>query len=141
MAYIVKAEGANAFELTQETVESMKFVTDIPKDSDARAKDTGATARITGKIRTAVDGDLTDSTLKASKWSLVPAESADAYQKVTFTSIAAGQVVRSVVYPQAFVIGYKEHYDDATGVGKFTLVVRQKKDHLDQIQVDGGFAI
>jgi hypothetical protein len=45
-----------------------------------------------------------------------------------------------VTYPQAFAIGYKESYDDVTGVGEFTLVARQKKDHLDQIQVEGGFA-
>ncbi len=140
MGYIVKAEGTNAFELTQETVETIRFVTDIPKDSNARAKDTGATVIVTGKIRTAADGDLADSTLKAAKWSLVPAESADAYQKVTVTTIAAGQVVRQVTYPDAFIIDYGEKYDDETGVGRFTLTVRQKKDKLDQIQVEGGFA-
>jgi hypothetical protein len=115
MAYIVKAEGTNAFELTQETVETVKFVTDIPKDSNARARDTGATIVVTGKIRTAADGDLADSTLKAAKWSLIPAESADAYQKVTVTTIAAGQVVRQVTYPDAFVIDYSEKYGDDTG--------------------------
>ncbi|RFZ79600.1 membrane-associated protease 1 [Lacrimispora amygdalina] len=140
MAYIVKVEGRNAFELTQETVETVKFVTDIPKDSNARARDTGATIIVTGKIRTAADGDLADSTLKAAKWSLIPAESADAYQKVTVTTIAAGQVVRQITYPDAFVIDYKENFKDVAGVGQFTLTVRQKKDKLDQIQVEGGFA-
>ncbi|MDR1192861.1 MAG: membrane-associated protease 1, partial [Peptococcaceae bacterium] len=67
---------------------------------------------------------MTDSTLKAAKWALVPAESADAYQKLTVTAIAAGQIVRQVTYPQAFAIGYKESYDDVTGVGEFTLVAR-----------------
>lgn len=140
MAYTVKASGTNSFELTPETVESVKFVTDIPVDSNARAKDTGATITITGKIRTAADGDLADSTLKVAKWSLVPAEKADAYQKIVVVSIAAGQVVREITYPDAFVISYKEHYDDETGIGTFTLVLRQKKDKLDQIQVAGGYA-
>lgn len=140
MAYKVKAEGSNSFDLTQETVETVKFVTNIPLDSNARAKDTGATFVITGKIRTAADGDLVDSTLKAAKWSLVPAESADAYQKVTVTTIAAGQIVREIIYPNAFVIDYAEHFDDETGLGTFTLTLRQKKDKLDQIQVAGGYA-
>lgn len=140
MAYKVKAEGANAFELTQETVETVDFTTNIPLDSNARAKDTGATIVITGKIRTAADGDLTDSTLKAAKWSLVPAERAEAYQKVTVTAIAAGQIVREITYPDAFVIAYSEHFDDETGVGTFTLILRQKKDKLDQIKVAGGYA-
>lgn len=140
MAYTVKAEGSNAFELTQETVETVKFVTNIPLDSDARAKDTGATISITGKIRTAADGDLTDSTLKAAKWSHVPAESANAYQKVTIKTIAAGQIVREITYPDAFVIDYAEHYDDSTGIGTFSMTLRQKKDKLDQIQVAGGYA-
>lgn len=140
MAYIVKAEGTNAFELTQETVETVKFVVDIPKDSNARAKDTGATITVTGKIRTAADGDLTDSTLTAAKWSLIAAERADAYQKVTVTSIAAGQIVRQVTYPDAFVIDYAEHFDDITGIGTFTLTLRQKKDKLDQVQIEGGYA-
>ncbi len=140
MAYTVKAEGANAFELTQETVQSVKITTDIPLDSNARAKDTGATITVKGKIRTAADGDLTDSTLKAAKWSLVPAEYSEAYQKLTITTISAGQVVRQIVYPDAFVIDYTEHYDDITGIGTFTLVYRQKKDKLDMISIEGGFA-
>ena len=140
MAYIVKAEGSNAFELTQETVQAVKITTDIPQDSNARAKDTGATITVKGKIRTAADGDLTDSTLKAAKWSLVPAEYSEAYQKITVTTVAAGQVVRQVTYPDAFVIDYTEHYDDNTGIGIFTLVCRQKKDKLDMISIEGGFA-
>ena len=41
-----------------------RMTTDIPLDSNARAKDVGATMVVTGKILAALDGDVTDSTRK-----------------------------------------------------------------------------
>jgi len=41
--------------------------------------------------------------------------------------------------PTAFVVDYNENYDDVEGVGTFTLVVRQKKDKIGTITVNGGY--
>lgn len=38
MAFIVKVEGAESFEIAKECVRSVKMTTDIPLDSNARQK-------------------------------------------------------------------------------------------------------
>lgn len=140
MAFVVKVEGAEAFEISKECVKSVKMTTDIPQDSNARTKDVGATMVITGKILTAVGGDPFDSTRKMALWSVVPAERADCYRKVTIEYIAAGIMERKYCFPNAFVVDYKEDYGDEAGIGTFTLVIKQKKDKFNVISVEGGYS-
>lgn len=140
MAYTLKAEGSNSFGLTDETVETLKFENTSPDDSNARARDTYQTISTTGRIRSAADGDLKDSTIAAAKWSLVPAIQPAAYQKVTATAVAAGQTTRKYEFSQAFVVSYSEKFTDQSGVGSFAMTLRQKKDQLDQVKVSGGYA-
>lgn len=82
---------------------------------------------IKGKILTAVDGDPFDSTRKMGTWSLVPAEKADCYRKVTVEVISADQIIRKITYPNAFVVDYKETFGDTEGIGTFELVVKTKE--------------
>jgi hypothetical protein len=140
MAYTLKAEGANAFGLTEETVEALKFENTSPDDSNARARDTYQTITASGRIRSAADGDLKDSTITAAKWALVPAALPTAYQKITATAVAAGQTTRKYEFSQGFVVNYAEKFTDQAGVGTFTIKIRQKKDQLDQVKVSGGYA-
>lgn len=140
MGFKVKIEGAETIDLSIESVETVKFSTDTPKDTNARSKDVGSTMVISGKILTAVDGDPFDSTRKMGTWSLVPAEKADCYRKVTVEVISADQVIRKITYPNAFVVDYKEHYGDTEGIGTFELVVRQKKDKLANVTIEGGYS-
>ena len=140
MAYKLKAEGANAFDLTEETVETLEFENTSSDSSDARARDTYQTIRVTGRVRSAADGDLKDSTLAAAKWALVPAALQTAYQKITAEAVAAGQTTRKYEFTQGFVVSYTEEFTDQSGVGKFALAIRQKKDQLDQVKVSGGYA-
>ena len=93
------------------------------------------------KILTAVDGDPFDSTRQLGLWALVPAENADCYRKVTIEVIASSQMIRKYTYPNAFVVDYREDYGDLEGVGTFTLIMKQKKDKMAQISVDGGYSI
>ena len=120
--------------------EKCKDATDIPQDSNARTKDVGATMVIKGKILTAVDGDPFDSTRKLALWSVVPAERADCYRKVTVEYVAAGIMERKYCFPNAFVIDYKEDYGDAEGTGTFTLMIKQKKDKISTVTVEGGYS-
>ena len=140
MGFKVKIEGAETIDLSIESVEKISFSTDTPKDTNARSKDVGSTMVISGKILTAVDGDPFDSTRKMGTWSLVPAEKADCYRKVTVEVISADQVIRKITYPNAFVVDYKEHYGDTEGIGTFELVVRQKKDKLANVTIEGGYS-
>jgi hypothetical protein len=140
MGFRVKIEGAETIDLSIESVETVKLTTDTPEDSNARSKDVGSTMVISGKILTAVDGDPFDSTRKMGTWSLVPAEKADCYRKVTVEVISADQIIRKITYPNAFVVDYKETFGDTEGIGTFELVVRQKKDKLSTVTIEGGYS-
>lgn len=141
MGFRLKVEGGAAIELKEESITSVKFRTDIPQDSNARSTDLGSTVEIKGKILTAVDGEPFDATKEIGKWALVPAEKADCYRKATIEVIAASQEVRKYTYPNAFVVDYRENYGDVEGVGTFILVIKQKKDKMANIAVEGGYAV
>lgn len=138
--YDLKAEGAFAFALSEETVERFESKIDIPKNTDGRAVDTAATMTVTGKIRSAGDGGVADSTIQAAQWANNMDDS-KAYQNATATATAAGQVLRRTTLPNAFVVGYSESFNVSSGVGSFELKVRQKKDLLEGYQVEGGFGL
>ena len=140
MGFTLKVEGPSTINLGTISITGVKFKTDIPLDSNARSTDLGSTVEISGKILTAVDGDPFDSTRQLGLWSLVPAEKSDCYRKVTVEVIAASQVVRKYTYPNAFVVDYKENYGDTEGVGTFRLIIKQKKDKMAQIAVEGGYS-
>lgn len=140
MGFTLKVDGPSTIELGTTSIMGVKFRTDIPVDSNARSTDMGSTVEITGKILTAVDGDPFDSTKQLGLWALVPAEKSDCYRNVTIEVIAASQVVRKYTYPNAFVVDYKENYGDLEGVGTFTLIIKQKKDKMSQVTVEGGYS-
>lgn len=139
MAFRIKIEGQEPFDIPPECTKSVKFTTEIPLDSNARTKDVGTGLIIKGKILAATDGDVDDSTRKMALWSVVPAEVADCYRKVTIELTAAGVIERKYHFPNAFVIDYKEEYGDTNGTGTFTLVLRQKKDKIANVTVEGGY--
>ena len=139
MSYKVTVEGAESFEIAKECVRKVKFTTDIPLDSNARTKDVGCALEISGKILVATDGDPFDSTRQLALWSMVPAESAAAYRQVTVEIVEAGVVERKYTFPRAFVIDYKEDFGNTDGTGVFSIVIKQKKDKLELVTVDGGY--
>jgi hypothetical protein len=140
MGFKVKIEGAETIDLDIISVENVHYKTDTPDDSNARSKDVGVTMVIQGKILTAVDGEAFDATKKMGTWSLVPAEKADCYRKVTVEVISADQIIRKITFPNAFVVDYKENFGDTEGVGTFELAVRQKKDKLSAVTIEGGYS-
>ena len=142
MGFTLKVEGNTTIELGTTSITGVKVSTDIPQDSNARSTDLGSTITVTGKILTAVDGDPFDATRQLGLWALVPAENSDCYRKVTVEVIAASQVVRKYSYPNAFVVDYKEDYGDVeNGAGTFRLLIKQKKDKMAQVSVEGGYSI
>ncbi|MWC31329.1 membrane-associated protease 1 [Paenibacillus sp. MMS18-CY102] len=141
MGFKLRVEGAEVIELGLDNIKTVKYDTDTPDDSNARSTDVGATLRISGKIITSTDGDSADDTRKLALWSLVPAEKADCYRKVTLEVIAADQVVRKISFPNAFVVDYTESFGDTEGVGEFSLYIKQKKDKTEFAKIDGGYPV
>lgn len=136
MGFIVKVGGTS---LGVETVQTVDFEVDTPKDSNAKTTDMGVTMTITGKVLTILD-DGTEETVDLALWSMVPAEKSDCYRTVTVDVVSAGQVVRNYELKNAFVVEYDEVYGDTEGVGTFKLVVRQKKDKLKDVTINGGYS-
>ena len=66
---------------------------------------------------------------------------AASYRKVTAEYVAAGIMERKYCFPNAFVVDYKEDYGDEEGIGTFTLVIKQKKDKISTVTVEGGYAV
>lgn len=132
--------GAEAFEVAKECIKSVQFTTDIPMDSNARTADVGTTMIVEGKILTAVDGDPFDSTRQLALWSAVPAEDSKCYRNVTVENIRGGVVERKYTFPNAFVVDYVESFGDTEGVGTFTLKIKQKKDKIEKVLIEGGYA-
>lgn len=139
MSLKVNVDGAESFEVSQECVQKVKFQTEIPLDSNARTKDVGCSLEISGKILVATDGDPFDSTRQLGLWSMVPAEEAAAYRQVTVEIVEAGLVERKYTFPRAFVVDYNENYGNSDGVGTFKIVIKQKKDKLNLVTVEGGY--
>lgn len=140
MGLRLKIEGNETIQLDETIVTGVEYGADIPKDSNARSTDLGATIKITGKILAAVGGEAADDTMKMAKWALIPAENADCYRRLEIDVVNASQVVRQINMPNAFVINYEEDFADETGVGVFTLLVKQKKDKMVNLAFEGGFA-
>ena len=126
--------------LGQNNITTVKFVSDTPNDSDARASDLGVTLEIKGKIITPINGEEADDTRKMAIWSLVPAESSDAYRSLELEVISGSVVVRKIDLPNAFILDYEEDYNSEGGVGEFRAVIKQKKEKLEKATVEGGYA-
>jgi len=140
MGLRVKIEGSETINLMETSITGIKFGADIPHDSNARSTDLGSTVLVEGKILTAVGGEAADDTGKIAKWSLVPAENSDCYRKAEITVVSASQIVRQVTIPNAFVVGYEEDFSDETGTGTFKLLMKQKKDKMANLKIEGGFS-
>ncbi|MGM0501356.1 MAG: membrane-associated protease 1 [Bacillota bacterium] len=140
MGFRLLIEGeSDTINLGMESIDNVTYRSDTPNDSNARATDLSTELVISGKILAAVDGDP-DQTKKISLWSLVSAERADAYRNAVLEVIAGDQVVRKVTFPNAFVVDYTEDFGHTEGVGTFVLVLKQKKDKLPAVAIDGNYA-
>lgn len=141
MGFELKVEGGpGSIELGYETITSVKYFSDSPDDSNARSNDVSLAVEIKGKIITALDGDEY-KTVELAKWSVIPVEDPNCYGQVTVRYISAGMVVREIKLPNAFMVSYKETFDNQTGVGEFTALIRQKKDKNAMFECSGSFSV
>lgn len=128
-------------EMGERQIKNVQFRTEIPQDSNARATDHGASMKIWGKMLFSLEDALrnVDQSLELANWSQDSSDNLTCYRDVKVQVIAAGQVVREIELPNAFVVEYTETLDDENGVGEFYLHVKQKKDVTAAVVVTGGF--
>ncbi|MBD5088262.1 MAG: membrane-associated protease 1 [Clostridiales bacterium] len=127
----------DGIQLTEKEIESFRFISEVPEDSNARTSSLSATVEIKGKILTVLGG--AESTIQIEEWSRVAATDANCYRNITIKTVSQGQVVRQYVLTKAFVVDYIEDFDIEQGIGHFTLIARQKKDNLTDLAITGGF--
>ena len=101
MGFRLEIDGAGPVKLTERAITSVKFGSEIPQDSNARATDNGASIKIWGKLLFSLGGEEQDSTLNLAQWSLVPSESPDSYRNVKVDVVSASQIVRQITLPNA----------------------------------------
>ena len=141
MGFNLKIKGKNEeINLGMDNITTVKYISDTPDDSNARASDLGVVLEVSGKIITPVNGEEADDTKKMAKWSLVPAESSDAYRELSLEVISGSVVVRKIDLPNAFILDYTEDYNDKGGVGEFKAIFKQKKEKIETVTIEGGYA-
>ena len=141
MGFNLKIKGKNEeINLGMDNITTVKYISDTPDDSNARVSDLGVVLEVNGKIITPVNGEEADDTKKMAKWSLVPAESSDAYRELSLEVISGSVVVRKIDLPNAFILDYTEDYNDKGGVGEFKAIFKQKKEKIETVTIEGGYA-
>jgi len=138
MAYKFKIEGVHSADLPQENVKSFIAHTETPRTNDGRGTDTAVTMKLSGTVRSVDENAIADETINLAKWA-TEYDEAKAYSQATATAEASGQILRQLVYPNAFVVSYSEKFTIGSGVGTFDMVLRQKKDLLGAILNTGGY--
>ena len=141
MGFRLNVKGQNEeILLDKESILDVRYISETPDDSNARATDLSVILEIKGKILAAAGGDTEDDTRQVAKWSLVPSESSDAYRQASLEIISAGQMVRKIDMTNVFVVDYIEEYGNQAGTGTFTLKIKQKKEKVKEVAIEGGYA-
>lgn len=123
--------------LEKDRIISIKYISDTNNDANARSTDLSVGFEIVGKITNEKD----DISKKICLWSLVPAEIEDAYKQISIEVILAGTVLRKFTLPNSFIVDYIEEYDIKTGTGIFKMKIKQKKEKLENITIEGGYNV
>lgn len=134
---IIKGQNDEIY-MEKENILNVKYFSDTPDDSSARATDLSVGIEISGKILTS-NGEKEDDSRKLSLWSLLSSETSDAYRHTTLEVISEGNIVRKITMPHSFIVDYTEEFDEKVGTGKFNLKLRQKKEKINDILVEGGY--
>lgn len=121
--------------LENDRILDANFISDTVDESTARATEINVGLELIGKVTNEKD----DMTKKLCLWSLVPSELEDAYRKLSLEVILEGTVVRKINLPNAFIVDYKESFSVKNGSGVFTLILKQKKEKISAITIEGGY--
>ncbi len=141
MGFRVKITGGKDVEFNEGIITGVNFISDTPPNTNARSTDLSVILKLEGRINFSLGAEIEDSTVELANWALMPSDQANCYRKVEVNVINGGQVVRNYVYPNAFVMDYTEDLNDEEGVGTWTLLLKQKKDLTDKVELKGNFEL
>lgn len=139
MGFRLKVSGGKDIEMNESILTAVHFISDTPDTSDARSTDLGVILKIVGRINFSLGAQIADATVDVASWALMPSDQADCYRNVQVQVVSGGQIVRQYTYPNAFVMDYLEDLNDEEGVGTWTLLLKQKKDLTDKVELKGNF--
>lgn len=105
--------------ILKESIEHVSFSTETTNDYNSRHTNPRNSMIITGKI------DTDEKTAGLYKWALLPGSNPECYKEITVEQYQKELLVRKVSFNKAFVVDYSENYSNSTGVGTFTLYIRQ----------------
>ncbi|KQO18105.1 hypothetical protein [Paenibacillus sp. Leaf72] len=126
--------------LTNGQISEFSFKHKTPTDSWAKSTEASHTLYIRGKaplrLFPSVAANSNNSDMLYT-WALSNAGiDEDYYRKCTILIIRNEQTIRKVIFPHAFVHCYTEQIDGREGTIRFELVLGQKRDQLDKVEVD-----
>jgi hypothetical protein len=141
MGFRVKITGGKDVEFNEGIITGVNFISDTPENCNARSTDLSVIMKLQGRINFSLGAEIEDSTVELANWALMPSDQANCYRNVEVKVINGGQVVRQYTYPNAFVMDYTEDLNDEEGVGSWTLLLKQKKDLTDKVELKGNFEL
>lgn len=139
MGFRLKVTGGKDIEMNETILTAVNFISETPENSNARSTDLGVILKIAGRINFSLGAQLADATVDVANWALMPSDQADCYRNVQIQVVSGGQIVRQYTYPNAFVMDYMEDLNDEEGVGTWVLLLKQKKDLTDKVELKGNF--
>lgn len=139
MGFRLKVTGGKDIEMNETILTAVNFISETPENSNARSTDLGVILKIVGRINFSLGAQLADATVDVANWALMPSDQADCYRNVQIQVVSGGQIVRQYTYPNAFVMDYMEDLNDEEGVGTWVLLLKQKKDLTDKVELKGNF--
>ena len=139
MGFRLKVTGGKDIELNEGILTGVNFLSETPDATNARSTDLGVVMKISGRINFSLGAEVEDSTVELANWALMPSDQANCYRNVQVQVVSGGQIVRQYTYPNAFVMDYMEDLNDEEGVGTFELLLKQKKDLTDKVELKGNF--
>ncbi len=103
----------------QECIEFVSFkVEQAPDDYTGKAYPLSSMI-IEGRIGT------DEKTISLYHWATTPSTDPNCYKEITVEQSYEDQLIRKVTFSKAFVVDYSETHTDKTGIGYFSLYVRQ----------------
>jgi hypothetical protein len=141
MAFKLKATTASgsggygvSFELNEDIITSVRYMTDTPNDENSRSNDVSAILEIKGTL-TQNEQDLQE-TKKVAVWSL---EKKNPYVNIVVQQISSTLMMREYTFTRAFCVDYTEEFYEDQGNGKFTLIIKQEKKDIENVKIEGGY--
>ncbi len=117
MAYKVTISDGTILE---KSIDSVTFNADTPPDNSYCMRTyTINSMQITGRIGAG------EKTISLYEWALLPANNFNCYKEVVVEQTHADQTVRIIKFSKAFVVDYSENFSKGTGVGHFSIFIRQ----------------